>query len=162
YYVVVLTICLALICATFALRPQTTVRLIPWSLLMLAAASSIAPCGASAWSLRSQIARVNTMLAEAGLLDTAGHIPAPAADSIPANVDPESLRSTLQYLERSHSPRVLARWTADDTTTLRDLLERLRLAPDLNLPLGVAHIRAPQPYRIHTAGPSDLVKLDFF
>src|SRR5690606_25262511 len=62
YYVVVLTIWLALICATFALRPQTTVRLIPWSLLMLAAASSIGPWGASAWSLRSQIARVHPTL----------------------------------------------------------------------------------------------------
>jgi hypothetical protein len=125
YYVVLLTVWLALTCVVGAWRPRIFLRWVPWSLAALALFASTGPWGAAAWSRQAQQDRVARYLQAGGLLDADGRLQAYADERAGADFDPASLRSTWRYLERHHGHAALAAWMAGRPAAPGEVMDQL-------------------------------------
>jgi hypothetical protein len=141
YYVVLLTLWLAVTCVVGAWRTRLSLRWIPGSLTVLVLLASVGPWGAAAWSLRSQQERTARHLQAGGLLDAEGRLQAYDAARARAQFDAASLRSNWRYLHTFHGPAAFSAWMPEPAANPANLLDRLGVPMDQATP--------DQPWRAH-------------
>lgn len=111
YFVLLFTLWLLVVALRFTLRPNTNIRSIPLTLMILIALATWGPWNAMAVSRQSQMARLKNILVSNGLLkDKALHkAPQPLKYE-----DIKEISNIVSYLERSFGLQVLGGWVASD------------------------------------------------
>lgn len=107
YFVLVFTVWLFFIAVKFTLKPNTNIRSIPLTLMVLIAVATWGPWNAMAVSKRSQMARLKHILVQNGLLkDKLLH-----ASSQPLkNADTREISNIVYYLQNNFGLQILEDW----------------------------------------------------
>ncbi|WP_221029538.1 DUF4153 domain-containing protein [Actomonas aquatica] len=161
YYVVLLTGWLVVVCLIRTKQPHRDLRLIPASLLVLCLIASFGPWGATAWSLRSQTARAETLVAALNLRDADGNLHAftaiGASEETLAQAD--SLSDTLRYLNSRHGFAEVPASLRADHGNIHDLISDLALRPFNARTASQVYLATQSSNRLRVPFPAEVVEV---
>ena len=105
YLLTVMAVWLGVMAILGSIRGRISIKTIPASLLLLAVLTAFGPLGAATISRRSQLARLDSLLADNGRLAEGIIVP---SEEPPAVEDSNEITAVLKYLFKFHGPQVLA------------------------------------------------------
>jgi len=134
YLVMAFAAWLLLLAPFMTLRPKTGLRVAPLSLAVLLALGSFGPWGAEDVSRRSQMARLEAILSETGILKDGRIVPVAQDGGGVPREDVVQISSIVSYLRETGKHQAMAPWFADSALDFatdpyaKDIVEAMGLA----------------------------------